>query len=90
MTSCATSINSCRLKYAYRLDVIGFSKASLDWKAWQDMVSLSQARAEQIVIRKMSKVKAKTSDCYLLLTISRIFCKHAQKLSTPSRVCLAA
>ena len=50
-----------------RIDIKGFTNASLDWQAWLDVVNLAQASPEQIAVLEMSNVKAKTSDYYLLL-----------------------
>ncbi len=49
------------------IDIKGFTNATLDWKAWLDVVKLAEASEEQIAVLEMSNVKAKTSDYYLLL-----------------------
>lgn len=45
----------------------GFTNETLDWKAWLDVVIISQASAEQIAILEESHPKAKESDYYLFL-----------------------
>lgn len=45
----------------------GFTNETLDWKAWLDVVNISEASAEQIAILEESHPKAKESDYYLFL-----------------------
>ena len=45
----------------------GFTNETLDWKAWLDVVKISEASAEQIAILEESHPKAKESDYYLFL-----------------------
>lgn len=45
----------------------GFTNETLDWKAWLDVVDITQATPEQIAILEESHPKAKVSDYYLFL-----------------------
>src|SRR5690606_25871148 len=45
----------------------GFTNATLDWKAWLDVVDVNAATADQIAVLEESHPKAKVSDYYLLL-----------------------
>ena len=45
----------------------GFTNETLDWRAWLDVVNISEASAEQIAILEESHPKAKESDYYLFL-----------------------
>ena len=40
----------------------GFTNETLDWKAWLDVVNISEASTEQIAILEESHPKAKESD----------------------------
>ena len=45
----------------------GFTNATLDWKAWLDVVDVNAATADQLAVLEESHPKAKVSDYYLLL-----------------------
>lgn len=45
----------------------GFTNATLDWKAWLDVVDVEKATPQQIEVLEASHPQAKTSDYYLLL-----------------------
>ena len=49
------------------IQIKGFTNATLDWKAWLDVVDPATATSEQIAVLEESNVKAKVSDYYLLL-----------------------
>ena len=49
------------------IEIKGFTKATLGWKAWLDVVSLESATPEQIAVLEESHPKAKVSDYYLFL-----------------------
>ena len=49
------------------IQIKGFTNATLDWKAWLDVVDPATATSEQIAVLEESNVRAKVSDYYLLL-----------------------
>lgn len=49
------------------ININGFTNATLDWKAWLDVVDVNQATPEQTDVLKKSHPQAQTSDYYLLL-----------------------
>jgi len=50
-----------------RIEIKGFTNATLGWKAWLDVVSLDAATPEQIAVLEESHPQAKVSDYYLFL-----------------------
>jgi len=52
---------------AGELNIAGFTSASLDWRAWLDLVDVDHASALQLEVLDESHPKARTSEYYLTL-----------------------